>query len=201
MDLVHQIAIGAGLAWASGIRLYAVVFMAGLLAYFGVVQLPAGLQVLMHPMVLAVSGLMFVLEFLADKIPGVDSAWDAVHTFIRIPAGAVLAAATFSNVDPALMVAAGLVGGTIATGSHFTKAGSRAVINTSPEPFSNWVASFAEEAAVLGGLWAMFLHPVAFLVLLVLFLGFAAWLVPKVWRGIRSVAQRIRGGVPASRLD
>jgi hypothetical protein len=197
MDLVQQIAIGAGLAWASGIRLYAVLFLAGFLGHFGVIQLPPGLHVLMHPLVLTVSGSMLVLEFFADKIPGVDSAWDAIHTFIRIPAGAVLAAATFSDVDPALMLAAGLVGGTIASGSHFTKAGSRAVINTSPEPFSNWAASFGEEAAVLGGLWAMFLHPVAFLVLLVLFLGLAAWLLPKFWRGIKGLMQRIRGGAAA----
>ena len=197
MDLVHQIAIGAGLAWASGIRLYAVLFLAGLLAHFGVIQLPTGLHLLMHPLVLTVSGLMFMLEFFADKIPGFDSVWDAVHTFIRIPAGAVLAAATFSDVDPAWMLAAGLVGGTIASGSHFTKAGSRAVINTSPEPFSNWAASFTEEAAVLGGLWAMFLHPVAFLVLLVLFLCFAVWLLPKFWRGIKVLAQRIRGEAAA----
>ncbi len=122
-----------------------------------------------------------------------------VTPVIRIPAGAVLAAATFSDVDPALMLAAGLVGGTIASGSHFTKAGSRAVINTSPEPFSNWLASFSEEAVVLGGLWAMFLHPVAFLVLLVLFLCFAAWLLPKFWRGIKLLAQRIRGEAAAPR--
>lgn len=201
MDLVQQIAIGAGLAWASGIRLYAVLFLAGLLAHFGVIQLPAGLHLLMHPLVLAASGFMFFVEFFADKIPGFDSAWDAIHTFIRIPAGAVLAAATFSNVDPALMLTAGLVGGTIASGSHFTKAGSRALINTSPEPFSNWLASFSEDAAVLGGLWVMFLHPVAFLVLLVLFLGFAAWLLPKFWRGIKALLRRIRGGGAAPRFE
>jgi hypothetical protein len=197
MDLVQQIAIGAGLAWASGIRLYAVLFMVGILGHFGATELPSGLHVLMHPLVLAVSGCMFLVEFFADKIPGFDSVWDAIHTFIRIPAGAVLAAATFSDVDPALMLAAGLAGGTIASGSHFTKAGSRAVINTSPEPFSNWLASFGEEAAVLGGLWAIFLHPVAFLVLLVLFLAFAAWLLPKFWRAIRAQARRIRGDVAA----
>ena len=192
MDLIHQIAIGAGLAWASGIRLYAVVFLSGVLAHFGVITLPSGLHVLTHPLVLTASGVMFLLEFFADKIPGFDSIWDAIHTFIRIPAGAVLAAATFSDVDPAWMLAAGLVGGTIASGAHLTKAGSRAVINTSPEPFSNWAASFTEEAAVLGGLWAMFLHPVAFLVMLVLFFGAAAWLLPKLWRGIRSLLRRIR---------
>ena len=199
MDLVHQIAIGAGLAWASGIRLYAVVFLAGILGHFGYIQLPSGLHLLMHPLVLAASGCMFLLEFFADKIPGFDSVWDAIHTFIRIPAGAVLAAATFSDVDPAWMLAAGLIGGTIASGSHFTKAGSRAVINTSPEPFSNWLASFGEEAAVLGGLWAMFLHPVAFLILLVVFLAFAAWLIPKLWRAMKSLARRAREAVPAPR--
>ena len=197
MDLIHQIAIGAGLAWGSGIRLYAVVFLSGVLAHFGVVTLPSGLQVLTHPLVLSASGIMFLLEFFADKIPGFDSVWDTIHTFIRIPAGAILAAATFSNVDPAWMLAAGLVGGTIASGAHLTKAGSRAVINTSPEPFSNWLASFAEEAVVLGGLWTMFLHPVAFLVMLVLFLALAAWLLPKFWRGLRALAQRVVGRPPA----
>src|SRR5689334_21559380 len=176
MDLIHQIAIGAGLAWASGIRLYAVVFLTGLLGHFNVVQPPDGLHVLMHPVVMSVSGALFLLELDADKIPGFDSVWDGIHTFIRIPAGAILAAATFSNVDPAWMVAAGLIGGTIASGTHLTKAGARAVINTSPEPFSNWIASFGEEVTVLGALWTMFQHPLAFLVVLALFLGFAAWL-------------------------
>ena len=193
MDLIHQIAIGAGLAWGSGIRLYAVVFLAGLLAHFNVITLPHGLHLLTHPLVLAVSGVLFTVEFFADKIPGFDSIWDSIHTFIRIPAGAVLAAATFSDVDPAWMLAAGLIGGTIATGTHLAKTGSRAVINTSPEPFSNWVASFAEEFAVLGGLWAMFMHPAVFLVLLVIFLAFAAWLLPKLWRGIKAVLQKARG--------
>src|SRR6185369_11031023 len=153
MDMIHQVAIGAGLAWASGIRLYAVLFLAGILGWFNVVHLPSGLHLLMHPVVLTTSGCMFLLEFFADKIPGFDSIWDAIHTFIRIPAGALLAAATFSDVDPAWMLAAGLIGGTIATGAHLTKAGTRAVINTSPEPFTNWMASFGEEIAVLGGLW------------------------------------------------
>jgi hypothetical protein len=194
MDLIHQIAIGAGLAWASGIRLYAVVFLAGVLGHYNVVHLPDGLHVLMHPVVMSVSGALFLLEFVADKIPGFDTVWDAIHTFIRIPAGAVLAAATFSNVDPAWMVAAGLIGGTIASGTHLTKAGARAVINTSPEPFSNWIASFGEEVTVLGALWTMFQHPLAFLVVLALFLGFAAWLVPKFWRAIASGFRRMRGG-------
>ena len=192
MDLMHQIAMGAGLAWASGIRLYAVLFLMGILGHFGVIGLPPGLQVLAHPLVMSVSGGLCVLEFFADKIPGFDSVWDAIHTFIRIPAGAILAAATFSDVDPALMLAAGLLGGTIASGSHLTKAGSRALINTSPEPFSNWIASFGEEAVVLGGVWTMLMHPAAFLALLVLFLGVAAWSLPKLWRGARALVQRVR---------
>jgi hypothetical protein len=201
MDLIQQVAIGAGLAWASGIRLYAVLFLAGLLGYLNVIQLPSGLHLLMNPVVLTTSGSMFLLEFFADKIPGFDSVWDAVHTFIRIPAGALLAAATFSDVDPAWMLAAGIIGGTIATGTHLTKAGTRAVINTSPEPFSNWVASFGEEITVLGGIWTMFQHPVAFLVILGVFLGVAAWLVPKFWRATKGIVQRLRGGGPGIRRD
>jgi len=191
MDTIQQVAIGAGLAWASGIRLYAVVFFAGLLAHFNVIQLPSGLHLLTHPVVLTVSGALFLLEFFADKIPGFDSVWDAIHTFIRIPAGAILAAATFADVNPAWMVAAGLAGGTIASGAHLTKAGTRAMINTSPEPFSNWIASFGEELTVVGGIWTMFLHPLAFLVILAVFLGFAAWLIPKFWRATRSLVGRL----------
>jgi hypothetical protein len=191
MDMIQQVAIGAGLAWASGIRLYAVVFFTGLLARFDVIHLPSGLEALTHTVVLAVSGTLFLLEFFADKIPGFDSMWDAIHTFIRIPAGAILAAATFSDVNPAWMIAAGLAGGTIASGTHLTKAGTRAMINTSPEPFSNWVASFGEELTVLGGIWTMFLHPLAFLVILAIFLAFAAWLIPKFWRATRALVGRI----------
>lgn len=191
MDMIQQVAIGAGLAWASGIRLYAVVFFTGLLARFDVIHLPSGLEALTHTVVLAVSGTLFLLEFFADKIPGFDSMWDAIHTFIRIPAGAILAAATFSDVNPAWMIAAGLAGGTIASGTHLTKAGTRAMINTSPEPFSNWIASFGEELTVLGGIWTMFLHPLAFLVILAIFLAFAAWLIPKFWRATRALVGRI----------
>jgi hypothetical protein len=193
MDMIQQVAIGAGLAWSSGIRLYAVVFFCGLLGHFNVIHLPAGLQLLTHPVVMAVSGSLFLLEFFADKIPGFDSVWDAIHTFIRIPAGAVLAAATFSNVDPAWMIAAGLLGGTIASGTHLTKAGTRALINTSPEPFSNWIASFGEEFTVLGGIWTMFMHPLAFLFVLAVFLGIAAWLIPKFWRATKGLVGRLSG--------
>lgn len=191
MDLVQTIAIGSGLAWASGLRLYAVMFCAGLLARFGYVTLPGELSVLTHPMVVGASGLLFFVEFFADKIPGLDSLWDAVHTFIRIPAGAVMAAASLgTGADPAWLVAAGLMGGTLAGTSHFAKAGSRALINTSPEPFSNWAASFGEEAMVGGGLWLAFTHPVAFLVALSVVLVISLWLIVRLWRFLAGLFRR-----------
>lgn len=142
---------------------------------------------LAHPWVLGISGLLFVTEFFADKIPAVDTLWDAVHTFIRIPGGALLAAAAVAGGDPGLALAAGLLGGTVAAGAHLTKAGSRALINTSPEPFSNWAASFTEDAVSLGALWMALLHPLLFLGLLALFVLVALWLLPKLWRGLRRV--------------
>jgi hypothetical protein len=152
---------------------------------FDYVALPEGLKVLAHPYVIGAAGFLLLLEFLADKFPGLDSAWDGLHTFIRIPAGALLAAGATGDSISALTVAAGLLGGTITAGTHFTKAGSRAVINTSPEPASNWFASFTEDAMVLGGIWLAFTHPWVFLVLLVLFLALAAWLLPKLWRFVK----------------
>ena len=132
------------------------------------------------------------LEFLADKIPGLDSAWDAIHTFIRIPAGAVLAAATFGQMDPRWTMAAALAGGTVAAGAHFTKAGSRALINTSPEPVSNWAASITEDVTVIGVLWSAFFHPWFLLIFLTVFFVFAWWLLPKLWRGMRWLAAQLR---------
>ena len=152
--------------WASGIRLYAVLFIVGGLGYLGWSSCRAGSRALAHPWVLAASGFMFFVEFFADKIPGVDSLWDVVHTFIRIPAGAALAASVFGDSSAAAMLAAAILGGSLAAGSHLAKAGSRAVINTSPEPFSNWAASFGEELAVGTVLWLAFAHPIAALVVL-----------------------------------
>lgn len=191
METVQTFALAALLAWASGIRLYLVVCAVGLLGHFDYVELPQGLKVLEHPWVMGAAGFMVAMEFLVDKIPGLDSLWDAVHTFVRIPAGALLAAGASGDTVSAFTVAAGLLGGTITAGTHFTKAGSRAVINTSPEPVSNWGASFAEDAMVLTGIWFAFQHPVVFLVLLVLFLILMAWLLPKVWRAFRALAQRL----------
>lgn len=191
MDIVGTVAVAAGLAWASGLRLYAVLFLAGLLGRFGYIQLPDALHVLQHAAVIGAAGLMFVVEFFADKIPALDSLWDGIHTFIRIPAGALLAAYSLGDQDPAIMVAAGLLGGTLTAGTHLTKAGSRAVINTSPEPLSNWAASFSEDALVFGGLFTAFNYPILFLALIVVFVILMVWILPRLWRGIRTVFRRL----------
>ncbi|HYC37829.1 MAG TPA: DUF4126 domain-containing protein [Usitatibacter sp.] len=187
MEMLQTVVLAALLAWASGIRLYLVVCAVGALAHFGYVDLPAGLKVLEHPWVIGASGFMLAMEFLVDKVPGLDSLWDAVHTFIRIPAGALLAAGATGDTFTVLTVVAGLLGGTITAGTHFTKAGSRAAINTSPEPVSNWGASFSEDLLVMGGIWTALFHPVVFLVLLGMFIVLMIWLIPKLWRAIQAV--------------
>jgi hypothetical protein len=188
---LQTIALASLLAWASGLRLYLVVFCVGLAAAYGYIRLPAGLGVLQHPWVIGASGVMLVMEFVADKIPGVDTLWDAVHTFIRIPAGALLAAGATGDTLSALTVASGLLGGTITAGTHLTKAGSRALINTSPEPFSNWGASLTEEAAVFSGIWFAFNHPLIFLTALALFIAIAIWLLPRLIRALARVFGRL----------
>jgi uncharacterized protein YjeT (DUF2065 family) len=192
-DTLQLVALAASLGWASGLRLYAVLFIVGGLGYLGWIDLPAGLTVLSHPYVLAASGFMCLVEFFADKIPAVDSLWDVVHTVIRIPAGAALAASVFGDSSSAAMIAAAILGGTLAAGSHFVKAGSRAVINTSPEPFSNWTASFGEELAVGSVLWLAFTYPLAALAVVLVLTGLAIWLIPKLWRAIRRILQRVLG--------
>jgi len=177
-----------GLGWTSGLRFYAVVFCLGILHRMGVHALPGDLALLSHHWVIGISGLLFFTEFLADKIPGIDTLWDALHTFIRIPGGALLAAAAVAGGDPGLAWAAALLGGTAAAGAHFAKAGSRALINTSPEPVSNWLASLTEDVLALGALWAAFKYPLLFLFLFALFLITALWLLPKLWRGAKRVA-------------
>lgn len=190
-DPLSAAALAGGLSWASGIRLYMTLFIAGWFGRAGWIQLPPSLQVLESTWVLMVTGALLVIEFLADKVPGIDSAWDAIHTFIRIPAGAILGAAALGQVDPQWTTIAAILGGTFAAGAHATKAGSRALINTSPEPFSNWAASFFEDIAVLGSLWAAFFHPWVLFVLLALFLVLALWLLPKLWRGLRWLFRKL----------
>ena len=189
-DIVSTIAMAAGLSWASGLRLYAVIFTVGVLGKMGFVVLPEHLQILARDGVLAASAFMLAVEFLADKIPIVDSLWDSIHTFIRIPAGALLAAGAVAHLSPEWAFLAALLGGTLTSGSHFTKAGSRALINMSPEPFSNWAASFGEDFMVAGGLWAALFAPVLFLGGLALFLLLMIWTLPKIWRGVRLVLKR-----------
>ena len=191
MDIVQSLSLAGGLAWASGIRLYAVLFSAGLLGNLGYLALPATLQPLENPWVIGIAGTLFAVEFLADKIPIVDSIWDGIQTFIRIPAGAVLAALAMGEHPPELMLVAGLLGGSIAAGTHLAKAGGRALINTSPEPFSNVAASLGEEAMVAGGLYAAIYHPVVFLIILGGFVILLIWLLPKLIRGIRMLFGRL----------
>lgn len=190
--LVQIIALTLGAAWASGINLYATVAVLGLASNSGYTELPATLAVVEDPLVILAAGFMYCVEFFADKTPGVDSAWDALHTFIRIPAGAMLAAGAIGEVSPAVVVAAGLVGGTVSTAAHTAKAGSRALINTSPEPFTNWTASVAEDLAVFAGLWAALNHPAIFLVILTIMLLLAIWLLPRLFRAVGVVLSRLR---------
>lgn len=196
MDALNQIsttlALSMGLAWASGINLYATLLTLGILANTGNIHLPPDLQIVANPMVLGAAGLMYCVEFFADKVPGVDSGWDVLHTFIRIPAGALLAAGAVGDLNPAVELAAAIVGGSMAAGTHLTKAGTRVLINTSPEPFTNWFASISEDVVVITGVWACINHPFVFLIALVLFILLMIWLLPRIWLGIKKVFQTIR---------
>jgi len=195
MEALDQIsttlALTMGLAWASGINLYATLFTLGYLANTGNMDLPADLQIVANPMVMGAAGLMYCIEFFADKIPGVDTAWDTLHTFVRIPAGAMLAAGAIGDMNPAIEITAAILGGSLAAGTHVTKAGSRVLINASPEPFTNWTASIGEDIAVIGGVWACLNHPALFLVALVFFIALMIWLIPKILKGIKKVFQFI----------
>ena len=181
-----EIAIAAALAWGAGLRAYLVIFAVGLAGALGWIELPGYLQVLERPIVLAASGFMTCVEFFADKLPWLDSIWDAVHSFIRIPAGAALAAMVFGDSTNAVMVAAAILGGSLAAAMHVAKAGTRATLNLSPEPFSNWAASLSEDALVPLGLWLAVAHPIVSLVLLVVLLVAAVFLVRLLWRLIAS---------------
>ena len=187
-----EIAVAAALAWASGIRLYATLFLVGLAGKLGWVVLPEHLEILASPLVLAASGFMTVVELFADKIPWIDSVWDAVNTFIRVPGGALLAAAAMGDSGAGAALAAAIIGGTIAASTHLAKAGARAVVNTSPEPFSNFVKSSAEDLLVPAGLFTAVAAPVIFLLALLVFLGLVAWALPTLWRGVRRLMSRVR---------
>jgi hypothetical protein len=195
MEQLNQIAgivaLSMGTAWASGINLYAAILTLGLLGATGQMALPPNLEIVTQPIVILAAGVMFCIEFFADKIPGVDTGWDTIHSFIRIPGGALLAAAAVGDVNPAVMLAAGILGGGLAAGTHAAKAGSRVLINTSPEPFSNWLASIGEDLAVITGVWVALAHPWLFLGFMVVFVLLLIWLLPKLWRGIKAVFAKI----------
>lgn len=187
MDLISNLALAGGLSWASGLRLYLTVFVVGMLAKFGVIPLPDSLNILTNTIVLSAAGALSVIEFLADKIPYIDSAWDSIQTFIRIPAGALLAMGAINSSDPMIATVTALLGGSLAGATHATKAGSRALINTSPEPVSNVAASLTEESMLLTGGWLALTHPAVFIGLLFGFILLIIWLLPKLWRGIKNV--------------
>lgn len=190
-DTTGLLAIAAALGWASGLRLYAVVFLTGLAGHLGWVELPSGLRILQSPLLLGASGFMLFIEFFADKIPGLDSVWDVLHTLIRIPAGAALAAGVFGADPTSWSLAAGLMGGTLAATSHAAKTTTRAAVNTSPEPFSNIAMSLAGDAAVPAGLWLSWAHPVAFLVLLAVAFVVAVTLIVVFAKFFRRLARRV----------
>lgn len=188
--LVATLALTMGASWASGINLYAAMLVLGLGSATGNITLPDELTILANPLVIGAAGIMYILEFLADKIPGIDSIWDAAHTFIRIPAGAMLAAGVVGDTSSALEIAAGILGGGAAATSHATKTGTRLMINTSPEPASNWTASISEDLAVVTGLWVALNHPILFLTLFVVFIGLAIWLLPKLWKLLKGLLMK-----------
>ena len=191
-DWITTLGTAMGSAWLSGINLYATVLTLGVLQRFHWVKLPGGMEVLGDWWILGLAGGMYAIEFIADKIPAVDSAWDAVHTFIRVPAGAILAAAAFADFDPGIKMAAMIVGGGIALGSHGTKAATRLAANTSPEPVSNIALSLGEDALTFGSAILMAFFPAVMIVIVVVFLILAIWLVPKIVRALRRMFARLR---------
>lgn len=188
---IQTISLMMGVGWASGINLYAAIFMLGYLSTTGQIALPEELELVSNPLVMTTAGLMYCVEFFTDKVPGMDTGWDALHTFIRIPAGAILAMNAVGDVSPAAEFGALMVGGSLAANSHAIKAGSRVLINTSPEPVTNWSASVTEDVATIGGLWAALYHPWLFLFALFIFILFGIWLLPKIWQGIKQLCQTI----------
>lgn len=190
-QLISMIALTMGVSWASGINLYAAILVLGIGGATGNIALPESMQVVQDPVVIAAAGIMYAVEFFVDKTPGVDTGWDAIHTFIRIPAGAMLAASAVGDVTPALQVAAGILGGSVTAATHATKAGTRVLINTSPEPVSNWLASLGEDIAVILGLWTALNYPLVFLAALALFIALIIWLLPRLWRAICAVFRKL----------
>jgi hypothetical protein len=200
MDTTALMALAAALGWAAGLKLYLVVFLTGLMGFFGFMPLPDGLKILQHPAMMSAAGFMVFVEFFADKIPGLDSLWDIIHTVIRVPAGAALAGGVFGADSATMGTVAALVGGSLAATAHATKATTRAAVNTSPEPFSNILVSFAEEGLVIFMLWLATEHPVIFGVALLIVLVLSVLLVMMLYKFLKMVFARLRklfGAEPA----
>lgn len=185
--IIKTIALTMGVAWASGINLYAAILVLGIMGSTGNIALPPGLMILTDPLIIVAAGVMYTVEFFADKIPGVDNGWDTIHTFIRIPLGALLAAAAVGEMNPSVAIAAALLGGGMAASTHATKSGARILINTSPEPITNWMTSLGEDAVVIVGLWTALHYPLIFVAFLVVFILLLIWLLPKIWRGVAKI--------------
>jgi len=192
-DFIQAIALTLGISWASGVNLYGTLLVCGLAGITGHYDLPPDLVILSNPLMLLAMAVMFVIEFIADKIPGVDSVWDAIHTFIRIPAGSAVAAGMVGDAGQINEILAAITGGGMAASAHFAKASARVLINTSPEPVSNWITSFTEDTAVLAVLWATINHPYWVLGFLVVFLILLVWLLPKLWRGFKRIFRFLSG--------
>jgi hypothetical protein len=192
MNHIPDLALAGALAWGAGIRLYAVLFIFGIASYFGYWQLPEHLSAIAHPAMLAASGFMSAVELFADKLPWLDSIWDSLQTFIRIPAGAAMAAAVFGDSGPAIAMAAALIGGSLTATTHFAKSGTRAVANTSPEPFSNVALSLTEDVAVVGGTYLATQYPTAFIICLAVFIVLALVLIRLIYSGFKRISNRLK---------
>ncbi len=193
MDALSTLSLMLGSSWASGLNAYATVGFLGLFGKIGWLDLPEGLHPLTHPAVFGVALFLYLVEFIADKIPAFDTAWDSVQTFIRVPAGAVLAYGAVGPVSPELKLAATLIGGSLAFSAHATKSSVRMAVNASPEPFSNWFLSVGEDLMVFFSLWFMFEHPYVMLAIVAVFLLFFAWFLPKIFRGFRWMFRKFLG--------
>jgi hypothetical protein len=203
LDMAQLLALAGVLGWASGLRLYAVVFMTGMAGWLGWLPLPPGLSALQHPAVLFGSGFMLFIEFFADKIPGLDSLWDLVHSVIRVPGGAALAAGVFGADNATMGLVAGLLGGSLAATSYATKVSTRAAVNTSPEPFSNVLVSLFEDGLVMGAMWLATQHPLAFGIALVIVLVISIVLLVVLMKYFKALLRRISawfGGTQLTQL-
>lgn len=182
--IIQTIALTMGVAWASGINLYAAILVLGITGSTGNLTLPPDLMILTDPLIMIAAGIMYIVEFFADKIPGIDNGWDTVQTFIRIPLGALMAAAAVGEVNPSVVITAALLGGGLTASTHAAKAGTRIFINSSPEPFTNWFVSLGEDIAVIAGLLTALHHPLLFVIFLIFFILLLIWLLPKIWKGL-----------------